>query len=71
MAMYETNAGKISMCFWKHFGTNIIVIVDCFEIFINKPKNILARAQKFSSYKHYNTSKFSIGLTPRGVISHT
>ena len=71
MTMYETNVEKIPMCFWKHFGANIIVIVDCFEIFINKPKNILARAQKFSSYKHYNTSKFSIVLTPQGVISHT
>ena len=66
MTMYETNVEKIPMCFWKHFGTNIIVIVDCFEIFINKPKNILARAQKFSSNKHYNTSKFSIVLAPQG-----
>ena len=58
------------MCFRKHFGTNIVVIVDCFEIFINKPKNILARAQTFSSYKHHNTVKFLIGITLQGVISY-
>ena len=58
------------MCFRKHFETNIVVIVDCFEIFINKLKNILARAQTFSSYKHHNTVKFLIGRIPQGVISY-
>ena len=58
------------MCFRNHFGANIAVIVDCFEISINKPKNILARAQTFSSYKHHNTVKFLIGITPQGVISY-
>ena len=37
---------------------------------INKPKNILARAQTFSSYKHHNTVKFLIGITPQDVISY-
>ena len=46
------------------------MIVDCFELFINKPKSILARAQTFSSYKHHNTVKFLIGITPQGVISY-
>ena len=58
------------MCFRNHFGTNIVVNIDCFEIFINKPKNILARAQTFSSYKHHNTVKFLIGITPQDVISY-
>ena len=61
---------KTHMCFRNHFGTNIVVIIDCFKIFINKPKNILARAQTFSSYKHHNTVKFLIGITPQGVISY-
>ena len=58
------------ICFRKHFGTNIVVIVDCFEILINEPKNILARAQTLSSYKHHSTVKFLIGVTPKGVISY-
>ena len=58
------------MCFRKHFGTKIAVIIDCFEVFINKPKNVMARAQTFSSYKHHNTVKFLIGITPQGVISY-
>lgn len=55
--------------FRKHFGTKVVVIIDCFEVFINKPKNLLARAQTFSSYKHHNTVKFLIGITPQGIVS--
>ena len=57
------------VCFRKHFGTKVVVIIDCFEVFINKPKNLLARAQTFSSYKHHNTVKFLIGITPQGIVS--
>ena len=45
------------------------VIIDCFEIFIDRPSNLLARAQTFSSYKHHNTVKVLIGITPQGTIS--
>ena len=44
------------------------VIIDCFEIFIDRPTNRLARAQTFSSYKHHNTVKVLIGITPQGTI---
>ena len=33
------------------------------------PSNLLARAQTFSSYKHHNTVKYLIGVTPRGTVS--
>ena len=29
----------------------------------------MARAQTYSNYKHHNTTKFLIGITPQGVIS--
>nr|XP_012561117.2 uncharacterized protein LOC105846680 [Hydra vulgaris] len=57
------------MCFRQHFGTRVGVVIDCFEVFIDKPKNTLARAQTFSSYKHHNTVKFLIGIAPQGVVS--
>ena len=56
-------------CFQYSFGKRITVIIDCFEIFIEKPSNLLARAQTFSSYKHHNTIKVLIGITPQGTIS--
>ena len=45
------------------------VIIDYFEVFCVKPTNLVARAQTFSSYKHHNTVKFLIGITPQGCIS--
>ena len=42
-------------CFHTSFGTKVAVIIDCFEIFIERPSNLQARAYTWSSYKHYNT----------------
>ena len=55
-------------CFLDSFGHKTTVIIDCFEIFIDRPTNLLARAQTFSSYKHHNTVKVLIGITPQGTI---
>ena len=55
--------------FQYSFGNKTTVIIDCFEIFIEKPTNLLARGQTFSSYKHHNTVKVLIGITPQGSIS--
>ena len=57
------------MCFRYAFGNKVTVIIDCFEVFIEKPTNLLARAQTFSNYKHHNTIKVLIGITPQGSIS--
>ncbi|KAK3605553.1 hypothetical protein CHS0354_013194 [Potamilus streckersoni] len=57
------------MEFWKDFGGKVAVIIDCFEIFIQRPKSLMARAQTWSSYKHNNTIKFLIGITIQGSIS--
>jgi len=46
------------------------VVIDCFEVFIEKPLSLLARAQTFSDYKHHNTVKFLIGIAPQGVITY-
>ena len=57
------------MCFQYAFGKKVTVVIDCFEVFIERPSNLLARAQTFSSYKHHNTIKVLIGITPQGSIS--
>ena len=58
------------MCFRESFGQSVAVIIDCFEVFIERPANLLARACTWSSYKHHNTIKVLIGITPQGVISY-
>ena len=56
-------------CFREEFGTKVAVVLDCFELFIERPSNLLARACTWSTYKHHNTVKFLIGIAPQGVIS--
>ena len=33
------------------FGTKAVIIIDCFEVFINRPNNLKERAQTWSNYK--------------------
>ena len=35
-----------------------VVVMDCFEVFCERPKALKARAQTWSHYKHHNTVKF-------------
>ena len=64
-ALYKT----MPQCFVDSFGYKTTVIIDCFEIFIDRPTNLLARAQTFSNYKHHNTVKVLIGISLQGTIS--
>ena len=54
--------------FKKNFK-DCVCIIDCSEIFIERAKNLTARSQTWSNYKHNNTSKYLIGITPAGAIS--
>ena len=65
----EALLATMPKCFQYSFGNKTTVIIDCFEVFIDRPSNVLARAQTFSNYKHHNTVKVLIGITPQGTIS--
>ncbi|XP_061195756.1 uncharacterized protein LOC133203982 [Saccostrea echinata] len=54
-------------CF--HSFSNLRVILDCTEIFIQRSSSLINQNQSFSHYKHHTTLKFLIGITPSGVIS--
>ena len=56
-------------CFRESFGKKVAVILDCFEVFVERPSNLHARACTWSNYKHHNTVKVFLGITPQGVIS--
>ena len=56
-------------CFQFSFGNKTTVIIDCFEVFIARPSNLMARAQTYSNYKSHNTVKILVGITPQGSIS--
>lgn len=60
---------SMPITFQQHFGSRVTVIIDCFEIFIERPSSLTARSLTWSSYKHHNTIKYLIGITPQGSIS--
>ena len=66
---HEQLQRTMPMHFRKYFGTKVVVIIDCFEVFIQRPATLMARAQTWSSYKHHNTAKFLVGITPQGSVS--
>jgi len=43
-------------------------IIDCSEVFIERPTSLSARAETYSNYKSHNTVKFLIAISPTGAI---
>ncbi|KAM9364991.1 putative ATP-dependent RNA helicase DDX43 [Pholidichthys leucotaenia] len=39
------------------------------EVFIERPSDLKARAQTYSSYKSHNTAKYLISITPQGTVN--
>ena len=48
---------------------NCVYIIDCTEVFIERPFNLNARAQTLSNYQSRNTIKYLVGITPSGAVS--
>ena len=46
------------------------IILDCSEIFIQRPSAMLAQSETWSEYKHHNTWKVLVGITPNGQVSY-
>ena len=44
------------------------IILDCTELFIQRPSALLAQSETWSDYKHHNTWKL-LGVTPNGQVS--
>ncbi|XP_046589297.1 uncharacterized protein LOC124293242 isoform X2 [Neodiprion lecontei] len=48
---------------------NVRIVLDCTEIFIQRPKNLCCQQASYSRYKSTYTIKFMTGVTPGGIIS--
>ena len=44
-------------------------IIDCTEIYIKKASSVRSQSSTYSNYKHHNTTKGLIGITPAGAVS--
>lgn len=53
-----------------HHFKRLKSIIDCSELFIEHPKDLETQAATWSDYKHHNTLKFLIAITPQGSISY-
>ncbi|CAC5379541.1 unnamed protein product [Mytilus coruscus] len=45
-------------------------IIDCTEVFIERPNNLQIQALTWSDYKHHQTAKFLVSITPSGMINY-
>lgn len=55
-------------CF-KHSFPSTRVIIDCTEMLIEMPSSCRSQSVTFSSYKHHNTAKGLLGISPNGYPS--
>lgn len=44
-------------------------IIDCTEMFIEQPSNLVLQSITWSSYKHHNTVKGLVGIAPHGPLT--
>ena len=42
--------------------------IGCFELYVNQPSKLSARALTWSTHKSHDTAKFLIGITIPGTI---
>lgn len=49
---------------------NTRMILDCTEIYVQKPSALKAQRETWSNYKHRNTHKILIGITPDGTVNY-
>ena len=59
---------NLPKCFKKKYK-KCVCIIDCTEIFIERPLDLNARAQTWSNYKNHNTIKYLVACTPAGAVS--
>lgn len=63
----EENLISMPSYFRKHFRL-CVVIIDCFEVDVQRFIHLLDRVSTYSAYKGRNTIKFLIGISSQGVI---
>ncbi|XP_047135362.1 uncharacterized protein LOC124812575 [Hydra vulgaris] len=54
---------------FKNKFPSLTSIIDCFEVFVESPSSLMARALFYSQYKKHCTIKYLISCTPNGTIN--
>ena len=45
------------------------VIIDCSELFIETPSSFRTQSVTYSNYKHHNTAKGLVGISPSAAVT--
>ena len=56
-------------CSFKSKYPTTKIILDCTELFIEMPTSYKSQSATFPSYKHHNTAKCLVGISPNGAIT--
>lgn len=64
----ETIQRSLPKTFKESMYKNTRCIIDCTEVYMQRPKKLYARAQTYSQYKGGNTAKFLVAIAPTGFI---
>ena len=54
---------------FKHRFPRLRCIIDCTEIFTERPLKLRTRAQMYSNYKSHQTAKYLVGIAPNGLFT--
>lgn len=65
----ESIRDNLPNCFREKGYSKCRIIIDCTEVFIERPKSLELQYATWSEYKHHNTIKFLVGISPSGFIS--
>lgn len=69
IVFYTRDYTKRSLPKEFHSHKNIRCIIDCTEVFIQRPSDLKLQAATWSDYKHHNTIKCLVAISPQGSIS--
>lgn len=61
-------SNKAATCFQEF--PDVVIVLDCTELFTETPSSLKASKQLFSNYKHHSTVKFLVGISPCGAITY-
>ena len=67
--LQKTMPNYFQLSLGKKVAIIIIIIIDCFEIFVERLSNLKARSSTWSNYKHRNTAKVLLGIVPQGSVA--
>ncbi|KAL4233736.1 hypothetical protein ACF0H5_008416 [Mactra antiquata] len=63
----QSSENEISECYSSF--NNLKIVIDCTELMVQRSSNLDSRKKTFSNYKHHDTVKFLVGLSPNLAVN--